>query len=73
MQIQDQGSCGNGCGWDLVVIPSDSSTKACFDIIVAFCVLFTAITVPIELAYQAHHAAACIILCPLSAWHAPHH
>ncbi|KAL1520748.1 hypothetical protein AB1Y20_022314 [Prymnesium parvum] len=39
-------------GWDRLVISQNNVYKAAFDMIVAICVLFTAIAVPIELAYR---------------------
>ena len=39
-------------GWDRLVISQDNHWKSAFDVFVAICVLFTAVSVPIELAYR---------------------
>ena len=43
-------------GWDRLVIPQDNHWKSAFDILVAVMVLFTAVSVPIELAYRVRTA-----------------
>ena len=43
-------------GCDKMVIPENSSSKTAFDIFVAVCVLYTAIAVPLEVAYQVRRA-----------------
>lgn len=39
-------------GWDRLVISQTNGYKASFDVLVGLCVLFSAISVPLELAYQ---------------------